>query len=428
MNGIEERLRDAFRADARTVRPQDIRPFARPGVSGAGRDRQQRHERGNLNAPGPRRGSDTPRGRITVPLAAAAAIAVIALGTVLVPRIWPGGSTAHHGQARPSVGPVVPLESFLTVTTTGPVIHGDHLIRYPVSTLQLRSVRHGRVIATLLRKLGSIDAVMTRNHSVIAVVDYGCRSRVLRIDPRTGAATLIRTLPESAGSIALSPDGRKLAYLTYPASDPQRCQPARQPASPVRVQANPGGLPQFLPSVLAIVNLATGTVARAATGNPGDPPWSPSWSPGGSQIAIVHSGSVELLSAAHPDFAAARQLRPPHGCGYVAATWTVTGLHAVLGCGKEDLMLSPRTLVRLSAAGHRSGSLRLPDCIDGITLHADPTARHVLVEADIGYANDPRCGIHRPGGWSIRIAEVRATLTTIAVFPQSGSQLEVTGW
>src|ERR1022692_2848735 len=99
MNGMEERLRDAFRADAGTVRPQDLRPFARPGVSGAGRDRQQRHKRGNLSAPGPRLGSDTPRGRITVPLAAAAAIAVIALGTVLVPRIWPGGSTAHHGQA-----------------------------------------------------------------------------------------------------------------------------------------------------------------------------------------------------------------------------------------------------------------------------------------------------------------------------------------
>lgn len=428
MNDIEGRLRDAFRADAKTVRPQDIQPFARPSAAGADRGRQQRHQRGTFRAMGPRRAADTPRGRIAVPLAAAAAIAVIALGTVLVPRIWPGSSPAHQGRVRHSGEPIVPLESFLTVTTTSPVIHGDHLIRYGVSTLQLRSVRHGHVIATLLRSLGSIDAVMTRKHAVIAVVDDGCRSRVLRIDPRTGAATLIRTLPESAGSIALSPDGRKLAYLTYPASDPQRCRPASQPASPVRVQANPGGLPQFLPSVLAAVNLATGTVARAATGNPGNPAWSPAWSPDGSQIAVVYSGSVELLSAAHPDFAAARRLRPPHGCGYLAATWTVTGLRAVLGCGKENVALSPRTLVGLSAAGHRSGSWRLPDCIDGVTLHADPTARHVLVEADIGYGNDPPCGFHRPGGWSIRIAEVRTTLTTVAVFPQSGTQLEVTGW
>ena len=422
---MEDRLRDAFRGDAETVQPGTIRPFAgrdapEDGAPTRGRARNHGRGPGSGSAAGPR------RGRFLMPLAAAIAVAAIALGTFLLPALWPGGSqSAGHS------GPPRPLDSFLTVTTAPAVIHGDHLIRYPVDALQLRALHGGRVISTLLRSLGTLDAVMTRSGSVLAVANDGCRSQVLRINPSTGRATLIRTLAESASEIALSPDGRELAYLTYPASDPQACAATRQPASPVLVHFNPGGLPHFNPSVLAVVNLATGSVRRAATRGQGSPPFAPAWSPDGRMIEAIYSGdnSIALLSAAHPDFAAAQRLRPPRGCRYVTATWTVRGLLAVLGCGKQDAVQSPSTLVRLSLAGQWRASWRLPACVAGAGSNADPAARHVLVVTDIGYGDRRPCGYPRPGGTSIRVFALRTTgLAAVAVFPQYAYQLEVTGW
>ncbi|MGH3397502.1 MAG: hypothetical protein ACRDPO_22695 [Streptosporangiaceae bacterium] len=98
------------------------------------------------------------------------------------------------------------------------------------------------------------------------------------------------------------------------------------------------------------------------------------------------------MPAAHPRFATARWIRPPRRCGYVTTTWTVAGLTAVLGRGRQDADLSPRTLVRLSAAGHPTARWRLPACIDGVQALTDPAARQVLVEADTGYGNDAPCG------------------------------------
>jgi hypothetical protein len=411
MNEIEQRLRDAFDADAQTVGPGSLRPPPGPALPQAA-------------------GGGLRRGGLLMPLAAAASVAAVILGVAVVPSVWPGrnsGQVGHHRRYLPILGPT---GSFLAVTTSPAVIHGGRLFKYEVSALELRSVRHGgRAISTLLRSLGRIDAVVAPGGAVIAVVDHGCRSQVFRIDPGTGRRRLIRTLPESAGAVALSPDGRRLAYLTYPASDPQPCGPARQPASPVRVHVHNGGYVHFLPSVLAVVGLASGAVVRAPSGAPGSPPWSPAWSPDGTAIAVVRSGAVQLLSASHPDFATARRLPPPRGCGYLTSTWTVSGILAVLGCGKQAPGLSPRTLVRLSAGGRRTHAWRLPACIGGIGLFADPTAAHVLVQADIGYGNGPACGLHRPGGWTSRVAVVRgATLGTIAVFSQRAGWPQVTGW
>lgn len=418
MTDIEIRLRDALAADAGTVRPGTIRPFdenaARPAVT-------VRRSRS---------GSTARTARFTIPLTAAMTVAAVVLGLVLVvPRVWPNGRP-RPTRPFPTAGPVLrPLQSFLTVSTSSPVIRGDYLIRYPVATLDLRSVRGGPVIAILLRSLGSISAAMTRDGSVIAVVDYGCRSQVLRIDPRTGRRTLIRVLPQSASDIALSPDGRELAYLTYPASDHQGCGTTRQPARPVRIQFNPGGVAQYGPSVLAVVNLATGAVASAWTGNEGDTPSGPAWSPDGTRIAVVLGGSILTMPAARPSFATAQRLRPSRGCGYVATTWTTAGVLGVLGCGRQSPALSPRTLLRLPAAGGQpTASWRLPACIDGISLLADPTARHVLIQADLGYGNGPSCGNYHT--WTSRVAEIRGSkLVTVAVFPQNGgTNPQVTGW
>lgn len=344
--------------------------------------------------------------------------------------------TRHHARPAARVGQP---ETFLAVVTRPAVYHHSSrssylkLIKYQVNVLQLRSVRTGRVIKTLLRSLGDISALRARDGSVTAVVNYGCRSRVLRIDPSTGRSALIRTLPQYASGAALSPDGTRLAYLTYPASTPaRRCSPAVQPATPVHVLSNPGGLAQFLPNVVAVVNLASGATVRAATRSPGSPPFALAWSPDGKSIAVDYSGdwSIVLLSAAHPDFASAPQIRPPHRCGYIDVTWAVRGLLAVLGCNRQDPGLSPRTLVRLSATGHGAAKWKLPACIDGVHAMTDTARTRVLVESDVGYGNGPPCAIpHHPGGRRIEVAIVGSTkLRTIAVYRQNDNPLSVTGW
>lgn len=353
----------------------------------------------------------------------------------------PARAAAHRINPRHQRLMPVPgtTSTFLTVTTSQLVTrvprHGgpgvEYIVRYPVSTVQLRSLRNGRVVASLLHTLGDVQAVQAPGGSVIAVASFGCRSDVYRISPRTGRSTLLRTLPESATDIALSPDGRKLAYITYPARNRQPCQPERQPLRPVRTVVNPGGPAQFLPSVLAVASLATGATVRTAAPSPGRPFWDAAWSPDGRQIAAVYGGGdspILVMPATRPRFSAARWIRPPRHCGYDAATWTMTGLTAVLGCGKQDPGLSPRTLVRLSAAGHPSARWQLPACIDGVQVLTDPAQRRVLVEADTGYGNGP-CGKPR-GRWRIRIEQVRGTaLAAVASYPDWGAvRLQLTGW
>jgi hypothetical protein len=81
MNTLEERLRDAYRAAADTVRPESLLPSAIP--SPPDRDRRR-----------PGRGPS--RRRLLIPLAAAAAvIAVAAAVAVLLPRTAPGLGRGH---------------------------------------------------------------------------------------------------------------------------------------------------------------------------------------------------------------------------------------------------------------------------------------------------------------------------------------------
>ena len=81
MSNLEDRLRDAFRADAETVRPQTIPdPPARP-VRPARR--------------APKR-AGSPLARAVAPLAAAAAVAAVAVGTGLAAPLLPG-----HGHPGP---------------------------------------------------------------------------------------------------------------------------------------------------------------------------------------------------------------------------------------------------------------------------------------------------------------------------------------
>lgn len=362
-------------------------------------------------------------------LAGLVAVSLAGCVSAAAPRAVP---TAERSQRIASL--MDPTGSFLTVTNTFDVTRrdglGTKLVKYGVATLQVRSARTGLVIATLLHSLGSIDAVPTADGSVIAVVNLGCRSQVTRIDPVTGQATLIRTLPGSAWQAAVSPDGRELAYLTYPADQPQPCAPSRQPAKPIQ-EGLPSIGPSLILSVLVIVNLSSGATLRTSTGATYNSLAEPTWSPDGTRIAVIYGEhSIEEMPAAHPEFALPPPVRAAKGCWYGSAAWTVTGLVAVSGCGGPSTGVQPQKLLGLSLTGQLTGSWQLPACLGGAQVNADPTGRHVLVEMRIGYGNFPPCGDpNHPGVRAIRVGQVREKLLgLIAVYPSTDDEFYVTGW
>ena len=95
MNTLEDRLRDAYRAAAETVRPEEILPGAILSPPDHARRRARRTGR---TGPGPS------RIRVLIPLAAAVAvIAVAAVVAVLLPRAAPG-----LGRGKPTAGQTTP--------------------------------------------------------------------------------------------------------------------------------------------------------------------------------------------------------------------------------------------------------------------------------------------------------------------------------
>ncbi|MDQ6839149.1 MAG: hypothetical protein M3137_12670 [Actinomycetota bacterium] len=322
------------------------------------------------------------------------------------------GTTAPGVPGVPSTTRVTPLgpassgngmfPTFLTVASTGSVTKGKQLIRYPVNQLQVRSVHSGAVEKTVLRSLGRISAVVNRDGSILAAIDYGCRSVLERVDPATGRARVARTVPGWVSDIALSPNGAELAYLTYPRSSTQPCTPSKQPASPqpFEVSAGPAG---FLPNVLVVMNLATGAVRTAQTDAPGHPLSRLSWSPDGSELSVGYDAGdsnaevIAVVPATDLAVTAWHQIVAPAGCGWASPAWAAGGIIAAEGCGPNGPSLSPTQLVELSSAGNVMAHWPLPACIDGITAIADPTFKQVLVQEDIGYGTGPPCGIPTPG-------------------------------
>jgi hypothetical protein len=95
VNTLEDRLRDAYRAAAETVRPEAILPDALLSPPDHARRRARRTGRA---------GHGASRRRVLMPLAAAAAvIAVVAVVAVLLPRAAPG-----LGRGKPTTGQATP--------------------------------------------------------------------------------------------------------------------------------------------------------------------------------------------------------------------------------------------------------------------------------------------------------------------------------
>jgi hypothetical protein len=296
------------------------------------------------------------------------------VATLLALVLFLPGCSSHGGASRPL--PALPSDVFLTVQYHS----GDR-------ALYLRSASDGRVVRTLLpMKYDEISAAMARDGSVIAAAQTGqCRAVLDRIIPATLSRRQLRVIHEPVFSLAVSPDGRNIGYLTTPS-----CSPAHAFGGAGRgIVAAPAG---FGPSVLVILNLTTGVRNVTSVDTRGFPLVSVAFSPDGGSVATTYrrDGTIRVMPVANPQIDRSRALHPPHGCGYINAVWTVAGLDAIAGCG-QSLLLSPGPLVRLTSTGRRTKSWSLPDCIDGTELATDSAKRQLLMQFSVGYGGDS-CG------------------------------------
>lgn len=199
MSRLEDRLRDAYRGAADTVTPGSIRGLDEPVTP-----------RSRSAGAAPRWG----RG-VLVPLAAAAAVTVIA---VLAAVVLPQGSAQNQNQ--PSLGPAAPAEpKFLIDDSTG------------TSPLTVRNAATGAVVAriTLPTEPGRnpartyVTSVATGNgHTYLAAVySNPCRSWLYQFQlsgqGQPSAVTpfaALRTTGTELYGLAVSSNGQMIAYAT----------------------------------------------------------------------------------------------------------------------------------------------------------------------------------------------------------------------
>ncbi len=365
---------------------------------------------------------------------AAITVAGCTLSRTVAIRVRPESASAPRADG--------PGRTFLAVSTLPWVMHParrlshEVIVRYPEHVLQLRSLRTGRVIRTLLRSVGDIKATARPDGDVIAAESFGCKARLLRINPVTGRKTVIGALPEPVLDVALSPDGTRLAFITTQRRVPRSCTPVAQPRHPVTVLMNPGGPEIGIPATgLAIFNLGTRAIVTTRHQSAARSALTLAWSPDGRRIAVTAGATalaswpnvVELLSAARPDVRTARTIRPPRRCAFTIVAWPTSGLVAGAQCPKADRRNRPR-FVRLSPAGRIAFRWpRLPGCTDGV--QAFTLGARVLVAADLRVSDGKPCGVRRPGGDAVRLLELqRAGFAPVATFRKRGLDLAVAGW
>jgi dipeptidyl aminopeptidase/acylaminoacyl peptidase len=290
---------------------------------------------------------------------------------------------------------------------------------YPAQGVALRRFSDGNVETQLsvAHGTGTFGAAESPDGSIILTTSStsgGCHTRIERLDPKTGATRVIRTVSDTMSYVTLSPDGHRLAYVTYPscaAATPYVC-----PGGP-RAECS-GGPAASLPNVLGVLDLTTGATVRSGTDNVGHPILEPTWSPDGKQLAVTYPGEqdgVLITSATRPELRSAPKLRAPAHCTYGAPAWTVSGIVVSRACPLKDPLAQtrygahPDALALVSSAGRVSQLWPLPRCVDGITSVTDPQRRAVLVQSTIGYGNDA-CGAH----WSTEVSRLDGTrLTTL---------------
>jgi hypothetical protein len=196
VNTLEDRLRDAYRAAAETVRPESV---LAGGVRGLPDD----------DPADARRPGRLPTGsRLLIPLAAAVAVSAVAIATsVLVPRSAPGRSGPPPGTAAGRGTPAFFVALNWFVRPSMVVVNARTGVRGATITLPFR--------ATELAGVATGDG----RTFVVAARTAACRTSLYRFSVsaqgRPTALTRFASVPgaiESPWDMALARDGRTIAY------------------------------------------------------------------------------------------------------------------------------------------------------------------------------------------------------------------------
>ncbi len=322
-------------------------------------------------------------------------------------------SGLHTVEPRPGSNPA---QEFLTTQNSG--------LLPPV--VDVRSVDDARVLEELPIPAEDLPADATEatalrapDGTIVAVASGGCYAQISRLDPKTGAVVLLQDETVSVEQPVLSPDGRRLAYLTWGV-----CTRTHG------VVSQPGGLAGIGPTQLSILDLVTGTTVDAPALLSGNDVSSMTWSLDGSKLAVsLYSGNItspRVLSATAPVYTGSQHMHAPAGCEDLPQTWTAAGLYAVQYCGPQQLTAT--RIVRLDQHGFVTGDWPLRACVDGAFVTADAASRtRLLVAMDVGYGSDA-CGAH----WSYRLSELSGSgLRTLLDLPGTvgtNSTWDVTSW
>lgn len=199
MTTLENRLRDAFRADAETVRPETIPELpARPV----------------------RRGPKRARSRLTralVPLTAAAAVTAVALSVSLVAPLLRGNG--HPGASRGVVTSAPGAPRFYVTVWIAP---------NATDSLVVRDTATGKVVGRLDPPRGAVFKAIAASAGdrtfVTAVMGASaCTSQLYRFQlnrqgqpgPLVPLHITVSGNYSEIGDLAVTPDGRTIAYATY---------------------------------------------------------------------------------------------------------------------------------------------------------------------------------------------------------------------
>ena len=231
--------------------------------------------------------------------------------------------------------------------------------------VQLRSLSSGTVLGRLARSgpAHPLAATQETNGDVLVAETHGpCAAVLYRVDPATGGVTVVRHVDHAVSDLHVSPDGRSVAFLTYPTCD-----------------VGHGPQAEALPSALAVVDLATGstTITPSRTQLFAGVSWSPD-----SRRLVTSStgtGALLILDARTPRLAAAHVIGPPRGCGFSFPSWTASGIIAAATCGRSGY------LEKLTPAGQLLHRWKVPACgLNGIQTIQDLPAASTLVSTSSG--------------------------------------------
>jgi hypothetical protein len=337
--------------------------------------------------------------------------------------VSPGRSSpapAPQPSASPRRGESFPADEFVAV-------------QRDTHAIQVRSQDDGSLLQQFPVPAGTVDSagLRMRDGSILVLADTNCTSTLSRADPHTGRVTPVRTLTQTARNPVLSPDGRHLAYFTWPTGCQHQQDGASGTPQPTGVSA---GVAQFPPYVLVVLDLGTGaTVSTTVSPYTQGQIFSAAFSPDGARLAVDYfdgrNETIRVVSAATLDFTTAALLHARHGCAYSAPAWLTSGLYAVEGCGTDPgVWLSPGRVVRLDGAGHAVAGWALPACLDGVRPLTDAaTHSELIVTMDVGYG-DGTCGRL----WGTQVDGLIGGLLRTRTFTPgpagSGADFTVTSW